>query len=83
MSDMTLGFFGPFQATLDDRPLTDFRTNKVRALLIYLAIAVVVAFPLSFICRCGAPLNKVYSVLVCRPCAQVILGRCSSAIYLL
>ena len=38
MSNLTLRVLGPFQAALGDRPLTEFRTNKVRALLIYLAI---------------------------------------------
>ena len=28
---------GPFQATLDGRPIAGFRANKVRALLAYLA----------------------------------------------
>lgn len=37
MSNLSLWLLGPFQAEFDDKPLTEFRTNKVRALLIYLA----------------------------------------------
>ena len=35
---LTLSLFGPFTTTLDDQPLYSFRTNKVQALLIYLAV---------------------------------------------
>ena len=37
MAILSLKVLGPFQASLGDEPLTDFRTNKVQALLIYLA----------------------------------------------
>ena len=35
---LTLSFLGCFQVSLDDRPVTDFKSNKVRALLAYLAV---------------------------------------------
>jgi WD40 repeat protein/serine/threonine protein kinase/two-component SAPR family response regulator len=37
MNKITLHMLGPFQADLDGQPITDFRTRKVQALLIYLA----------------------------------------------
>jgi DNA-binding SARP family transcriptional activator len=37
MTVLTLGTLGPFRASLGQTPLTDFRTRKVQALLIYLA----------------------------------------------
>jgi DNA-binding SARP family transcriptional activator len=37
MITLSLHLLGPFQASLDGEPLTDFRTRKVQALLIYLA----------------------------------------------
>ena len=36
MPQLTLHLLGPFQATLDDRPITGFKYAKVRALLAYL-----------------------------------------------
>jgi WD40 repeat protein/DNA-binding SARP family transcriptional activator len=38
MAHLSLSFFGPFQATLDGQPLTAFDSDKVRALLAYLAV---------------------------------------------
>ena len=38
MPRLTLSFLGCFQVSLDDRPVTDFKSNKVRALLAYLAV---------------------------------------------
>lgn len=38
MSRLVLSLFGPFQATLDDAPVTTFESDKVRALLAYLAV---------------------------------------------
>jgi DNA-binding SARP family transcriptional activator/predicted ATPase len=38
MSRLTVSLLGPFQATLDGRPLDNFRTSKVQALLIYLLL---------------------------------------------
>ncbi|MFN2163454.1 MAG: protein kinase domain-containing protein, partial [Candidatus Promineifilaceae bacterium] len=38
MSSLFLHLFGPFSAELDGRPLNKFRTNKMRALLIYLVV---------------------------------------------
>ncbi len=38
MSHLALRLFGSFQATLDGRPITGFESNKVRALLAYLAV---------------------------------------------
>jgi DNA-binding SARP family transcriptional activator len=38
MSTLTVSLLGSFQATLDERPITGFESNKVRALLAYLAI---------------------------------------------
>lgn len=38
MNSLKLHLLGAFQATLNDAPLTDFRTAKARALLAYLAI---------------------------------------------
>lgn len=38
MTRLTLSFFGTFQATLDERPLQNFRSSKVQGLLIYLAL---------------------------------------------
>jgi predicted ATPase/DNA-binding SARP family transcriptional activator len=37
MSILSLSLLGPFEASLDERPLHKFRTSKVQALLIYLA----------------------------------------------
>ena len=37
MAHLSLSLLGPFQATLNGRPITDFKSNKVRALLAYLA----------------------------------------------
>jgi WD40 repeat protein/DNA-binding SARP family transcriptional activator len=37
MTRLSIHLLGPFQANLDGEPLTDFRTRKVQALLIYLA----------------------------------------------
>ena len=38
MPHLSLFFLGPFQAELGDRPLKEFKSNKVRALLAYLAV---------------------------------------------
>ncbi|MBI5031384.1 MAG: tetratricopeptide repeat protein [Chloroflexi bacterium] len=38
MARLSLSFLGTFQATLDNRPITTFESNKVRALLAYLAV---------------------------------------------
>ena len=38
MPRLTLSFLGCFHVCLDDRPVTDFKSNKVRALLAYLAV---------------------------------------------
>ena len=38
MEQLTLSLLGNFDAFLDKRPFTDFRTNKVQALLIYLVV---------------------------------------------
>lgn len=38
METLTLSLFGSFQATWQDQPLTDFATDKIRALLAYLAL---------------------------------------------
>jgi hypothetical protein len=38
MSTLTVSLLGAFQATLDGRPITGFESNKVRALLAYLAV---------------------------------------------
>jgi DNA-binding SARP family transcriptional activator len=38
MSRLTLSFLGSFQASLDGKPITQFESNKVRALLVYLAV---------------------------------------------
>ena len=38
MAHLTLRLFGPFQVTLDGEVVTDFRSDKVRALLAYLAV---------------------------------------------
>ncbi|MCK5315100.1 MAG: hypothetical protein KAJ53_08255, partial [Anaerolineales bacterium] len=37
MSGLSLSLLGPFAASLNGRPLLKFRTNRVQALLIYLA----------------------------------------------
>ena len=37
MAHLELALLGPFQATLDQQPITDFRTEATRALLAYLA----------------------------------------------
>jgi len=39
MAKLTIKLFGPFQAELDGQPLSDFRSDKVRALLAYLAVS--------------------------------------------
>ena len=38
MTTLSITLFGSFQATLDGRPVTRFESNKVRALLAYLAV---------------------------------------------
>ena len=38
MDQLTLSFFGAFQATLGDKPLANFRSAKVQGLLVYLAL---------------------------------------------
>ncbi len=38
MANLTLSLFGRFQALLDDQSITDFETDKGRALLAYLAV---------------------------------------------
>ena len=38
MPRLTLSFLGCFHVCLDDRPVTDFKSDKVRALLAYLAV---------------------------------------------
>jgi DNA-binding SARP family transcriptional activator/predicted ATPase/energy-coupling factor transporter ATP-binding protein EcfA2 len=38
MAHLSLSFLGSFQATLDGQPITDFKSNKARALLAYLAV---------------------------------------------
>ncbi|MDQ4074714.1 MAG: AAA family ATPase, partial [Chloroflexota bacterium] len=38
MNDLTLSFLGTFQVTLDGHTITHFRSDKVRALLAYLAV---------------------------------------------
>jgi WD40 repeat protein/DNA-binding SARP family transcriptional activator len=38
MSQLSLAFLGTFRATVGNRPITGFRTDKVRALLAYLAL---------------------------------------------
>ena len=38
MASLSLSFLGPFQATRDGQPVVGFESNKVRALLAYLAI---------------------------------------------
>lgn len=38
MARLILSFLGPFQAVLDGRPAADFESNKVRALLAFLAV---------------------------------------------
>ncbi len=38
MAVLKLSLLGPLIAALDDQPLYNFRTNKVQALLIYLAM---------------------------------------------
>ncbi|MEM7799885.1 MAG: BTAD domain-containing putative transcriptional regulator [Chloroflexota bacterium] len=39
MSQLNLSFFGSFQATLNQIPITNFRSTKVQGLLIYLVLA--------------------------------------------
>lgn len=38
MAHLSLSLLSPFQATLNGQPITDFKSNKVRALLAYLAV---------------------------------------------
>ena len=38
MGELRISLLGSFQASFDDRPLAPFRTSKVQALLIYLAV---------------------------------------------
>lgn len=38
MSRLSISLLGPFQASLDDKPLNNFATEKTRALLAYLAV---------------------------------------------
>ena len=38
MAHLALTLFGPLEVTLDGDPVTSFASNKVRALLVYLAV---------------------------------------------
>ena len=38
MARLSLVFLGTFQASLDEKPITEFEADKVRALLAYLAV---------------------------------------------
>jgi DNA-binding SARP family transcriptional activator len=38
MAHLSLSMPGPFQVTLNERPIMDFKSNKVRLLLAYLAV---------------------------------------------
>jgi len=38
MAQLSISCLGPFQVTLDGQPVMDFKSNKVRALLAYLAV---------------------------------------------
>ena len=38
MSRLSLYLLGPFQAVLEGRPVVGFRSDKARALLVYLAV---------------------------------------------
>ncbi len=38
MAHLSVSLLGPFQVTLDGQPITGFKSNKVRALLAYLAV---------------------------------------------
>lgn len=38
MTQLRLSLLGPFRAQIDDRPLAGFPTDKVRALLAFLAL---------------------------------------------
>lgn len=38
MAHLSISSLGPFRATLDGEPITSFESNKVRALLVYLAV---------------------------------------------
>ena len=38
MAHLSISLLGPFQVSLDNRPVTGFDSNKVRALLAYLAV---------------------------------------------
>jgi hypothetical protein len=38
MPRLAISLFGPFHVTLDGTPVTEFKTNKVQALLAYLAV---------------------------------------------
>ena len=38
MARLVLDFLGGFQVVLDSHPVTEFKSNKVRALLAYLAV---------------------------------------------
>jgi len=38
MTHLSLSFMGPLQVVLDGRPCAGFKSNKVRALLAYLAV---------------------------------------------
>ena len=40
MGHLSASFLGPFQATLDGQPVAGFVSNRVRALLAYLAVEV-------------------------------------------
>ena len=40
MPQLSLSLLGSFQVTLDEQPVTDFKSNKVRALLAYLVVEV-------------------------------------------
>ena len=48
MAHLSLSLLGPFQATLDGQPIAGLRTNKVCALLAYLArVSVVLSWMIS------------------------------------
>jgi predicted ATPase/DNA-binding SARP family transcriptional activator/regulation of enolase protein 1 (concanavalin A-like superfamily) len=49
MARLSLSLLGPFRATLDGEPITGFASNKVRALLAYLAVEVMQPHPRSYL----------------------------------
>ena len=69
MPRLALFLFGPFHVALDGTPVTEFKTNKVQALLVYLAVEADRAHDREKLAGCGPTSRKKPSGSTCaHPC---------------